>query len=206
MKTFMSNIVGLSSISSSCMDLTYIQTPELTYGHLFTIDRLIRAAYKENSKADWKYIVTRLEIGGYLSLPNSNESNIFLFFRPWDEYLLNDGESFLVTFSETAAYELRNKIFLATPYPLFYTSVGSSYSGGGGRVLLINDAHELIYPDDIVWQDAEQTQKSLLDQVHLFKDQFPTEFEYFKARDILVSSGYRVSDTPCILQSAQSAV
>lgn len=188
------------------MGLTYIQTPELNYGHLFSIDRVIRSTYKENSKAGWRDVAGGLENAGYSFLENPRDEQIFLFFRAWDEYLLNDGESFLVSFSETAAYELRNKLFLATPYPLFYTAVGSNYVGGNGRVLLVNQDHEPMYPDDMVWQDAEQTLKIAMGEVTLVQEQFPGESEYLKARDILLLSGYQVCDASGIWQAGKITI
>ena len=192
----MSNIVGISSIRSSAMELTYLSVPELSYRHLFSIDKLIRAAYKANAKAEWNDVVKTLEGGGYSFLPRPRNSSIFVFFRAWDEYLLNDGESFLVFFPESAAYELRNKVFLATPYPMYYAAISKSYEGGVGKVLLINEEHEPMYADDLVWKDAEQTEKMELGKLHLVKEQFPSEFEYLKAKESLLASGYSVGDAP----------
>ena len=193
----MSNIVGISSIRSTAAELTYVSVPELSYTHLFSIDRLIRSAYKENKKAEWNDVVRNLESGGYSFLPRPRNSNIFVFFRAWDEYLLNDGESCLVYFPESAAYELRNKVFLATPYPMYYAAINKSYQGGVGRLLLINEEHEPMYPDDLVWKDEEQTSKIELGKLHLVKEQFPSEFEYLKAKECLLASNYSIGDAPC---------
>ena len=192
----MTNIVAISSIRPTPQELTYVSVPEISYQHLFTIDKLIRSAYKENKRAQWVDIVRMLGTGGYTFLPRPRHSNIFVFFRAWDEYSLNDGESFLVFFPKSAAYELRNKVFLATPYPMYYTAVSASYEGGGGRVLLINEEHEPMYPDDLVWTDAEQTSKMALGELHLVKEQFPSEAEYLKAKETLLASGYLVGDAP----------
>lgn len=192
----MSNIVGITSMRSNSNELTYVSVPEMSYQHLFSIDRLIRSAYKENTKAEWSDIVKTLEVEGYSYLSRPRNSNIFVFFRAWDEYLLNDGESFLVFFPESAAYELCTKIFLATPYPMYYAAISKAYEGGAGKVLLINEEHEPMYHDDMVWKDQEQTQKVALGPLHLVAEQFPSEFEYLKAKESLLASGYQVGDAP----------
>ena len=192
----MSNIVGISSMRSNANEITYVSVPEMSYRHLFSIDRLIRSAYKENQKAEWPDIVRTLEGEGYSYLPRPRNSNIFVFFRAWDEYLLNDGESFLVFFPESAAYELCDKIFLATPYPMYYAAISKVYEGGVGKVLLINEEHEPMYHDDMVWKDQDQTEKVALGPLHLVAEQFPSEFEYLKAKESLLASGYQVGDAP----------
>lgn len=193
----MPNIIALSSIRQSCVDLTYIQTPEINFHHLFNVEKLIRSAYKVNKQAGQAEVLQQLESGGYSRISGPSDSEVFMFFRAWDENLLNDGESFLVSFPEASAYELRNKLFLATPYPMFYAAVSASFQGGAGRVLLVNQAHEPMYPDDMVWQDAEQTNKIPLGELELVKEQFSTDSEYSRARDILLRSGYIVSDSAC---------
>jgi len=193
----MTNIIALSSIRQSCVDLTYIQTPEINFHHLFNVEKLIRSAYKVNKQAGQAEVLQQLESGGYSRMSGPSDSEVFIFFRAWDENLLNDGESFLVSFPKTSACELRNKLFLATPYPMFYAAVSASFQGGAGRVLLVNQAHEPMYPDDMVWQDAEQTNKIPLGELELVKEQFSTDSEYSRARDILLRSGYIVSDSAC---------
>lgn len=190
----MTDIIALPALSAS-MDMTYFRTAELSHKTLFAVDRSIRSAFKVNPQAKWREVVCALESNGFSYIERPRNQSIFVYFRSWDEHLISGFQSFLVFFPVSAGYELRNKLIMATPLPMFYTSVMSDYVGDG-RVILVNEEHEPIYSDDMVWEDIEQTRKIPLGEMYLIEEQFSCEFEYLKAKEALALSGYLVGNAP----------
>jgi hypothetical protein len=189
----MSQIISFTSVDTSNISETYIKSPGLTYEHLLSIDKYIRSTFKDKKSVNWSDIKGKIDGSIYESIKDAGDDLTFNFFRAWDESILGDGESFLVSFGFDAAFELQNKVVLATPYPLLYTSVIDLYPCGGGRLLLVNDEHEPIYFDDYVWKDEEQTEKIQLSPLTVLKNQFPTAEDYEKAVVRLKASGYKVT-------------
>jgi hypothetical protein len=190
----MSCHVCLSSINQSTGNPIFIEVPEINYENLFSIDRVIRSSFESNLKSESNDIVNNLTQAGYIFSGSEAPVTSVPFYRAWDECLLNNGESFLVTFSNDAHYELRDKFILATPNPMLYSAISPDYLFGNGSVLLINQEHEPIYPSDLAWVDHDQTTKSPIGPLTLVKNQFFSESEYLKAKKRLIASGYLVTD------------
>ncbi|OLP04486.1 hypothetical protein [Rhodoferax antarcticus] len=189
----MSFIIGLPSVRPSEVDVVYLQTSELNNQTLFALERSMRSAVKINPMVEWSAMLKLLEMDGFSCVLDPKQNSVFIHSRPWDEHLTHpdQAQSFFVTFPDDAPYEIANGLFLASRNPSFYSLVSENYLGDG-KVVVVNNAHELIYPDDSAWIDDSHTEKKSIGHCELIRDQFCCEQEYSDALKVLANSGYKV--------------
>lgn len=188
----MSHIIGLGSIRPTGEEMVYLQVSELQNETLFNLDRTLRAVVKAKPFAEWPDFVPALEREGFTAIQNlNNPLPIYIHSRPWDEHMVENGESFLVAFPSDAPYELAETMMVASPSASFYAPVSADYIVPN-TVVLINSDHEPIYANDLVWSDVEQTSQVPLGGLHLIREQFADEAGYEHAKQALIASGYVV--------------
>jgi hypothetical protein len=195
-----SHIIGLGSIRPTGEEMVYLQVSELQNETLFNLDRTLRAVVKEKPFAEWDDFVPALEREGFTSIPKLNSPlPIYIHSRPWDEHMVENGESFLVAFPSDAPFELAEALMVASPSASFYAPVSADYITPS-TVVLINSDHEPIYANDMVWHDAEQTEQVPLGGLHLIREQFTDDAGYDQAKRALIDSGYVVLEAEATLQ------
>jgi len=189
----MSYIIGLTSVRPSEVDMVYIQTSELNVQTILALERSMRSAVRMNPRAEWSSILKVLEKDGFSCVMEPKQNPVFNHARPWDEHLTNPDQtqSFFVTFPDDAPYEIANSLFLASRNPSLYSLVSENYLGEN-KVVIVNNDHDLIYPDDVAWVDNTHAEKKPIGSVELIRDQFCCEQEYVDALNILMKSVYRV--------------
>lgn len=188
----MSYIIGLTSIRPGEVDAVYLQTSELNVQTLFSLERSMRSAIKINPMVEWPAMLKPLEQDGFSCILDPKQNPVFLHARPWDEHLSHpeQAQSFFVTFPDDAPYEIANQLFLASRNPALYSLVSEEYLGDG-KVVVVNNEHELIYPDDQAWIDDGHEEKKPIGNCELIRDQFCCEQEYNNALNVLINSGYK---------------
>lgn len=189
----MSHIIGLTSILPNEVDLVFLQTAELNVQTLLALERSMRSAIHINKRAEWPDILKTLEQDGFSCVMEPRMNPVFVHARPWDEHLAHpdQAQSFFVTFPDGAPYEIANQLFLASRNPSLYTLVRGDFLGDG-KVVVVNNDHDLIYPDDEAWIDDSHEQKKPIGTIELIRDQFCSEQEYSEALAVLSASGYKV--------------
>lgn len=186
------NIVGLNSVRPSGVDMVYVQVNELTHETIFCVDRAIRLAVMNNPRAECQDVLLTLDAAGFPCVMHPRNNAVFVHSRPWDEHLIEGGESYFVTFPSDAPYELAGGLFLATANPLLYAAVSADYVGEG-RLTIINSDHEPVYFDDEAWVDEHHKERAHIGPVLLIKNQFPTIQGYENACRLLAQSGYELA-------------
>jgi hypothetical protein len=189
----MSHIIGLTSFRPSEVDLVYLQTAELNVQTILALERSMRSAIQINRRAEWPEILKALEQDGFSCVMEPRMNPVFVHARPWDEHLTHpdQAQSFFVTFPDDAPYEIANQLFLASRNPSVYALVRGDYLGDG-KVIVVNNDHDLIYPDDEAWIDDSHDKKKPIGNIELIRDQFCCEQEYSDALVVLTTSGYKV--------------
>lgn len=189
----MSYIIGLTSLRPSEVDLVYLQTAELNVQTLLSLERSMRSAIHLNRRAEWPEILKTLEQDGFSCVMEPRMNPVFVHARPWDEHLTHpdQAQSFFVTFPDDAPYEIANQLFFASRNASVYALVRGDYLGDG-KVIVVNNDHDLIYPDDDAWIDDSHEDKKHIGTVELIRDQFFCEQEYSDALVVLSASGYKV--------------
>lgn len=189
----MSFIIGLTSLRPSEADLVYLQTAELNVHTLMSLERSMRGVVQLNRFSEWPEIQKALEKDGFSPVVPAQGEAIFVHARPWDEHLthVDHLQSFFVTFPSDAPYEIANRLFLASRNASLYSMVAEGYLGGGKVIIITND-HDLIYPEDDAWIDDTHTATKHIGRVELIREQFCGETEYAEALAVLTASGYEV--------------
>lgn len=189
----MSHIIGLTSLRPSEVDVVYLQTAELNVETIFALERSMRSAVQLNKNAEWPQILKMLEKDGFSCLMEPKQNPVFMHARPWDEHLTHpeQGQSFFVTFPDDAPYEIANALVLASKNASLYSLVSGNYLGDG-KVVMVNNDHDLIYPDDLAWNDDSHSEKRPIGEVVLIREQFCCESEYLSALASLAKSGYDI--------------
>ena len=193
----MSYIIGLNSIRLNAVDMVYVQVPELLNETLFSLDRSLRSVVKDEPMAEWSDFVSKLENDGFTVILDPRNNPVFVHSRPWDEHLIQSNFSFFVGFPSDAPYELAERLVLACNYAPLFAAVSADYVAND-KVVLINEKHEAIYPDDMAWDSDEHTHKRPVGQLILIKDQFLDFDDYAFAQDVLLKSGYQILEDACV--------
>lgn len=186
-----SHFIGLNSFNLyEDPKFIEVEEKEFCYETIFAIDRSIRTTAQKYPKANWNQIKAGLVQAGYHFVSDTNGS-VFWHARQWDEHLVSTSKSFFVTFPDSASHEIAGEIFLATSYASLFAIVSTEHLHGGS-LLLINSSHEVVYPDDLVWETPECENQIGLGSVVLIESQFSTPQEIDLARQELTLSGFEV--------------
>lgn len=192
----MSHIIGLSSIRPTGVDMVYVQVSELVNETIFNLDRSLRKVVKANPRAEWSHFLDVLDRDGFTSILQPRDNPVFIHARPWDEHLVGYGQSFFVSFPQTAPYELAGSMLLATPYPSLYASISADYIDKN-KVVLVNSDYDPVYCDDEAWETEARERKVGIGPMLLMREQFADEADYEAACKSLRVSGYQiVGDSP----------
>lgn len=187
----MSHIIGLGSIRPTGTDMVYVQVSDLVNETIFNLDRSLRSVVKKNPRAEWSQFLETLERDGFSMILHPRDNPVFIHSRPWDEHLVGYGQSFFVSFPLDAPYELAGHMLLASPYASLYAQISADYLAKN-QVVLLNAAHEPVYPDDLAWSTDERLEKRPIGPLILMREQFPDESDYLAAKGSLLNSGYEV--------------
>lgn len=190
----MKHIIGLGSMRPTGVDMVYVQVNKLETETILSLDRSLRMVVQNNPLAEWPQLLAGLESDGFAAILHPRDNPVFIHSRSWDEHLGGHGQSFFVSFPETAPYELAGQLLLATPYPLLYTSVSADYLGPN-RVIVINQDHDPVYADDLAWSDENQIEKLPIGPVILLREQFSSEDEFSLAKRTLIASCYHIMNS-----------
>jgi hypothetical protein len=204
------NLIALSSFNLyEEPKIIEVSEDKFCYDTLLTIDRVIRTAVAQYPRADWPIVSSYLVDAGF-SFTDDVSNNIYWHARMWDEHRVSSSESFFVTFPSDSSPEIAGSLCMATTYAGLFTITSGfdryienlpiSSDSTSSQLLIITAEHEVIYHDDEVWEDVEQTKKIPLGPVLVLKDQFSSTAEFDRARQRLQQSGYEVLSQPTIAE------
>lgn len=187
----LSYIVGLPNCTET-NEAIYISVQDLQPQILFDIDRSIREAVSEKRFLSTKEVENHLSKSGFSIVKPKEEDSVFIHGRPWDDHMMNKGNSFFVLFPETAPFEIAGTIVLATNNASYFANVSADHLYDG-KYLLITKDHDPIYVDDLAWATDEQEREIPIGPVFVPREQFATDEQHADAIKGLQDSGYQVA-------------
>jgi hypothetical protein len=189
----MTHLIGLNSFNLyESPRILEIAMGELSYDTLFDLDRALRQVIALNPHADWGLLEQNLRKAGFVEARDDGR-NVFWHSRNWDEHLLPPSESFFVSFPKNASVEVADKIFLATNFPAMFAVV-PTVDINSRSFLIVTGGHDLIYPDEMLWEDEFMLKKIPLGPVIVIENQFATQEQFNAAKNKMASSGYEVAN------------
>lgn len=189
----MSYVISMVGDQLGGQGTVYLKVDKLENETIFKLDRKFRECIRNKPRLGWDGISAYLANYGFTPITSPDHSPVYTHPRAWDEHLNGGIRSFFVTFPEDAPYELAGKLLFATSRPQNYATVNADYIGRN-KVIIITDAHEPVYYDDLAWEDSTHAGMKPIGPVTLIPDQFSCEKEYELAIKVLTYSGYSVQE------------
>jgi hypothetical protein len=188
----LSQTIGLTCYNPQ-NDGFYVSVQDLEPNTLFDLDMLVRSVASHNKAIGLNEVKAVLAQNGFVPIEPEDE-HVYFHSRPWDEHQMLNTTSFFVTFPESAPYELRGELILATTCPNYYSSVSADHLYDG-PLLLLNKDHEPIYSTDQAWRNEEHEEMIPIGGLIVPIQQFSNLAQLDAACLLLAKSGYNLFDS-----------